>query len=294
MACREPCTRLRFAHGDGVRMTTGAEWQAAVGRNWAKMYPLTDRSFAGLTQQLLDRLERYPADEVLDVGCGAGELALALARYRPRARIVGVDISAELIAAAQERSGERVLVEFEEGDASSWMRPGFSPGLIVSRHGVMFFPDPVAAFFHLSSIAQPDGTLAFTCFRERRQNRWASELAAMLPTEVAAPFDPDAPGPFAFADPARVEAILRAGGWTDIAFEPIDFAYVAGIGDDPVADAAAFFGRIGPAAPALRALRGSRAYDPFVAAMTGWLEENRSGDTVAFPAAAWLVTARRA
>lgn len=80
-------------------MTTGLDWQAVVGRNWAEMYHLTDRSFAGLTQQLLDRVERFPAQQVLDVGCGAGELALALARYRPRTRIVGVDISPELIAA---------------------------------------------------------------------------------------------------------------------------------------------------------------------------------------------------
>lgn len=275
-------------------MTTGAEWQAAVGRNWAQMYPLTDRSFAGLTQQLLDRLERFPAERILDVGCGAGELALALARYRPRARIIGVDISPELVDAAHQRGGERVLVEFECGDASNWTHPGFMPDLVVSRHGVMFFPEPEAAFFHLAAIARPDAALAFTCFRERRQNRWASELAALLPNEVALPFDPDAPGPFAFADPQRVETILAAGGWTDIAFEPVDFAYVAGLGEDPVADAMAFFRRIGPAAPALRALAGSTAEQPFIAALTGWLDENCSGDTVAFPAAAWFVTARRA
>ena len=274
-------------------MTTRADWQAAVGRNWADLYSLTDRSFSGLTQQLLDRLERLPGADVLDVGCGAGELALALARCRPRARIVGVDISADLIAAARARADERVLVEFHEGDAASWVEPGFTPDLIVSRHGVMFFPDPVAAFFHLFAIASPGAHLAFTCFRELRQNPWASELAALLPPEAVTPFDPVAPGPFAFADPARVEAILRKAGWEDISFLPLDFAYVAGLGDDPVADAAAYLGRIGPAAAGLRALAGTAAYQPFVARLTAWLEENRSGNTVAFPAAAWLVMARR-
>lgn len=157
----------------------------------------------------------------------------------------------------------------------------------------MFFDDPTAAFFHLGSIAQPGANLAFSCFRERRQNRWQSELAAMLPVEVAVPFDPVAPGPFAFADPARVESILAEGGWAGIEFEPLDFAYVVGMGEAPVEDAVAFLSRIGPAAPAIRALRGSPAFDPFMAALTGWLEENRSGDTIAFPAAAWFVSARR-
>ena len=274
-------------------MTTGAEWQAAVGRNWAQQYALTDRSFSGLTQQLLDRLERLPGVDVLDVGCGAGELSLSLARYRHRAHIIGIDISADLIAAARTRADERVLVEFQVGDAAVWVEPGFTPDLIVSRHGVMFFPDPVAAFFHLAALAAPGANLAFTCFREPRQNPWASQLAALLPTEAATPFDPVAPGPFAFADPDRVKGILSAGGWEDISFLPLDYAYVAGLGDDPVADAAAFLSRIGPAAAGLRALAGTPAEGPFVARLTAWLEENRSGDTVAFPAAAWLVTARR-
>lgn len=274
-------------------MTTGAEWQAAVGRNWAAMYALTDRSFSGLTQQLLDRLERLPGNDVLDVGCGAGELSLALSRYRPRARIVGIDISADLIAAAQARAQERVLVEFREADACTWVEPGFAPDLIVSRHGVMFFPDPVAAFLHLGAIASPGAQLAFTCFREPRQNPWASQLSALLPPEVVTPFDPLGPGPFAFADPQRVEAILSAAGWQDIIIQPLDFAYVAGLGDDPVADATAYFSRIGPAAVGLRALAGTAAYEPFVARLNAWLRENRSGNTVAFPAAAWLVMARR-
>ena len=275
-------------------MTTGAEWQAAVGRNWALVWPLTDRSFAGLTQQLLDRLERLPGGAVLDVGCGAGELALALARHRPRARIVGVDISADLVAAATNRAGERALVTFIEADASSWSMADFAPDLIASRHGVMFFADPQGAFAHLAQIAAPGAALAFSCFRDRRLNPWMSELAALLPAEASLPVDPLAPGPFAFADPARVEAILLAAGWTEIVCEPLDFAYVAGLGDDPVADATAFFQRIGPAAAVLRGLAGTPAEAPFLARLASWLEENRSGETVAFPAAAWYVTARRA
>ncbi len=275
-------------------MTTGTEWQTAVGRNWAAVWPLTDRSFASLTQQLLDRLERLPGSTILDIGCGAGELSLAIARHRPRAKVIGIDISPDLVAAATERAGERALVNFTVADAAQWSQPSFAPDLLVSRHGVMFFDQPEAAFAHLAAIAAPGAALAFSCFRDRKLNPWISQLAALLPAEAATPFDPLAPGPFAFADPARVEAVLLAGGWTDIAFEPLDFAYVAGLGPDPVADAAAFFQRIGPAAAALRALAGSPAYEPFLARMAAWLEENRSGETVAFPAAAWFVTARRA
>ena len=270
-------------------MTTGADWQDAVGRNWARSYALTDRSFAGLTEHLLGRIGAFDGDQLLDVGCGAGELSLAIARARHRATVFGVDVSADLIAAARERAGEHSEVRFELGDAASWSAPGFAPDLIVSRHGVMFFGDPPGAFAHLHAISRPEAHLVFSCFRSPRENPWASGIAELLGLP---PGDPLAPGPFAFADPQRVEAILTAGGWAEIDLEPVDFAWIAGKGEHPVDDALSFVSRIGPAAPALRALEGE-ARATAEAKLRAWFEEHRSGDLVAMAGAAWIVTARR-
>jgi SAM-dependent methyltransferase len=269
-------------------MTTGLDWQDVVGRSWAESWALTDRSFAGLTEQLLARLAAEPGDSVLDIGCGAGELALALARARPRARIVGLDLSAHLIAAAQERAGERTLVRFVQGDAATWSEADFVPDLLVSRHGVMFFDDPPAAFAHLHDIAAPDATMVFSCFRSPRDNVWAAGLADLLGLPAG---DPAAPGPFAFADPQWVERILSQAGWGDIDFQPVDFAWIAGVGADAESDALAFVSRIGPAAPALRALEGADRSEA-EAKLRSWFRQHRSGDMVAFGAAAWIVTAR--
>ena len=268
-------------------MTSRADWQDAVGRSWASSYARTDRSFSGLTEQLLGRIAAFDGDDVLDVGCGAGELSLAIARARARANVIGVDVSADLIAAARDRADERSNVRFELGDAANWSEPGFAPDLIVSRHGVMFFNDPPNAFAHLHSTASGEARLVFSCFRSQRENLWASGIAELLGLP---PGDPEAPGPFAFADPQRVEAILGAGGWSQIDFEPVDFAWIAGMGPDPVEDAMEFFSRIGPAAPALRALEGD-ARVPTETIVRSWLEAHRSGDLVAFAAAAWIVTA---
>lgn len=270
-------------------MTTKADWQSAVGRNWARTWQLTDLSFSGLTEHLLERIARQPADTVLDIGCGAGELALAIARARPRARIVGLDVSPDLVAAARERvGGEHAQVRFELGDAARWADPKFVPDLLVSRHGVMFFEDPPAAFAHLHDSAAPDATLVFSCFRSPRENLWASGIAELLGLP---PGDPHAPGPFAFADPQRVEGILAKGGWGQIDFEPVDFAYIAGKGNDPVEDSLAFVSRIGPAALALHQLEGP-AKTAAEQRLREWFAGHRSGDLVVLPAAAWIVTAR--
>lgn len=273
-------------------MTNGAEWQADVGRTWAEAYRLTDRMFAGLTQHLLETLAPLPGNSVLDIGCGAGELSLALARARPQAQITGVDISADLIAAARQRAGGRQQLSFIEADAASWQSPQTAPDLLVSRHGVMFFADPVAAFANLRANAAPGAHLVFSCFRSPRENPWASELTAMLPANAAAaPPDPDAPGPFAFARQDRVQAILAGAGWNHITLEAFDFAYIAGQGDDPIADAASVFSRIGPAAQALRQLPEAER-SRLQVQIDAWLQAHRSGNLVAFPAATWIVLAR--
>ncbi len=270
-------------------MTSKWDWRAQIGRSWADNYRLTDRTFTGLTERLLGRIGGCESKAVLDIGCGAGELSLALARGNRSAEIIGIDVSADLIAAARKRGGAMHNATFVEADAAMWQADGFTPDLIVSRHGVMFFDAPRDAFAHLRDLAQPAAELVFSCFRSPVLNPWGSELAGLLKLPPNA--DPTAPGPFAFADEAHVRAILEDAGWNDAAFEEVDFAYIAGLGDEPIDDALKLFSRIGPAAPALRALDAD-AHADADRMMRRWLEQYRSGDLVALPAAAWIVSAR--
>lgn len=208
-------------------MTNADEWQNRVGQVWADLFPRTDRAFAGLTQMLLEKLASVPGGAIADVGCGAGELSLALAAARPYADVCGIDISEALLARARERAAGAGNVRFVSGDAAQW-QPGdrFRPDLLVSRHGVMFFDDPVAAFAHLRAVAAADARMVFTCFRAAAGNVWASGMAHAL--DLPPPGDPDAPGPFAFAKEDRVRSILTRAGWRDIVLEPADFSFVTG------------------------------------------------------------------
>lgn len=272
-------------------MTGKNEWQDRVGKAWAQSWQLTDRSLAGLTEQLLHVIAALPGSRIGDIGCGAGELSLALTRQRPDVQVVGVDVSPDLVAAASERAGTNSAARFVLADAASWQPDDFAPDLLVSRHGVMFFDDPIAAFVHLRAISAADSRLAFSCFRSREENPWMTGLAALLPG-VPAPANPLAPGPFAFADPGRISDILTRAGWSGLRIEPCDFAYVAGSGDDAETQAADFFSRIGPLAPVIRDLHGE-ARELLESRLGGWIRRNMQDGMVAFAAAAWIVTARR-
>ena len=274
-------------------MTAREDWQGKTGEGWAGEWRRTDRSFGGLTERLLARTREFSFRHVLDVGCGAGELSLALGRGHPQSRIVGVDVSPSLIAAARARSEAMSNVEFELADAAEWRPPGdFTPRLLVSRHGVMFFADPAIAFANLAGIAAGDANLLFSCFRDRRENPFFTDMAGLLPPPAEAP-DPLAPGPFAFADRDRVTGILGDSGWTHVEFEPFDFAMVAGAGEDPVADAMSYFQRIGPAAAALREMDQAQR-DPILKVMNEVLAGHCRDGVVALRAATWIVTARHA
>jgi SAM-dependent methyltransferase len=276
-------------------VTEAFEWKGRVGDAWAQEWRRTDRTLAPVGEALLAeiaaRIAGLTNPRILDLGCGAGTICLAVADMIPGAEITGVDLSAALVAAARERAGGRAGLNFEVGDAARWVPAGGCFDAIVSRHGVMFFDDPVAAFAHVRALGTPDMRLVFSCFRARAENEWALALgpivARFAPAALAAP--PPAAGPFAFGDPGHVRAILAAAGFSPPEIAPFDFDFVAGEGDDPVADAISYFRRIGPFAALLNELDDDEA-----AAAVDQLGEiaaaHLAGGRVAFRAAAWIVS----
>ena len=270
-----------------------ADWQGVVGERWAHLWRATDRTFAPVDRALVDlaaaRLAIVPAPRVLDVGCGAGTTAFSIAAATADATVVGVDLSPALIAVATARGGDGPRCRFEVGDAGGWAgEDAFD--LIVSRHGVMFFDDPVAALAHLRGLARPGAALVFSCFRAVALNPWASGPLALL-RDPPAPPPPSSPGPFAFADRAAVADLLAAAGWHGAEATPLDYDYVLGEGDDPVGEAREFVLAIGPVVAAARDL-APRNRARFMEELGAFLDRHRDGSRVVLPAAAWLWSAR--
>lgn len=269
------------------------EWQGDTGHKWASEWRRTDRSFGALTERLLNESRVFQFSSVLDVGCGAGELSLAIARGRTQVEVIGLDISPELVAVARQRGENLANVDFAQGDASQWTpSAGFRPQLLVSRHGLMFFADPPRAFFHLAHVADSDAGLLFSCFRAASENPFFTEVARLLP-EPPAPPEPGAPGPFAFGDRAHVAGILAEGGWKNVALVPFDFAMVVGAGEDPVEDALHYLTTIGPAARAAADMPDDARQRLFDRVREVTRRRCHDG-VVSFPAAAWIATARKA
>jgi hypothetical protein len=158
--------------------------------------------------------------------------------------------------------------------------------LFFSRHGVMFFADPVQAFRTFRGAASPGAALIFSCFQAWELNLWASELASAAAGKALPPPGQE-PGGFAFADPDHVLAILRSSGWTDPKYESVRYRYVAGEGENAAADALSFMTDIGPASRILQSLPEEERRDS-LDRMQSVIERHLDGTAVTFPAAAWI------
>ncbi|MBL8538487.1 MAG: methyltransferase domain-containing protein [Hyphomonadaceae bacterium] len=264
-------------------------WSGKVGGEWAAHAVQIDAMLAGVAQAALLRAGFKAGERVLDIGCGAGATSLEIARrVGASGSVLGVDLSPPLLAVARMRASG--AAEFVEADATHFSADvAFDAAF--SRFGVMFFEAPEAAFANIRSLLRPAGRLVFACWRAVTENDWATApmiaLAPMLGTPPVPP-DADAPGPFAFADPKKVERILSGAGWRDIEIARWDdHIPVGGEGDLPkIAD---FLLHIGPCARAL----AEQGLDPAMAKarLIEHLEPLYRDGAVRLAAACWIVSA---
>jgi SAM-dependent methyltransferase len=188
--------------------------------HWVVNQDRYDRMLAPFAAMILDAAGLTAGVDVLDVGCGCGGTTLAAARLAAPGQAVGLDLSGPMLARARARAGAAGLgnAEFRQGDAQVHPLEPARFGAVLSRFGVMFFTDPVAAFANIRSATKPAGRLVFVCWQPLAANEWLLVPQAAL-AEHLPPGDlgsGDGPGMFAFADPGRIRQVLAGAGWRDV------------------------------------------------------------------------------
>lgn len=246
------------------------------------------------TAMILEAAALRPGSHVLDVGCGCGGTTLAVARLIAPGQALGIDLSAPMLARARagaEAAGHGNTV-FQQGDAQ--VHP-FAPtrfDAVISRFGVMFFADPVAAFANIRSATRPAGRLVFVCWQPLAANQWLLVPGGALGEHVPPPAglgSGDGPGMFAFADPDRVRPVLTAAGWRDIEITSEHVSILVG-GGGSVEDTVEFL-RTGSMGRMMLAGADAGTADRALAAVRSALVPHTDDDGVHLGAAVWLVQA---
>lgn len=177
-----------------------------------------------------------PAGRVLDIGCGYGATSRRAARLAARGSVLGNDIVEPLLAQARAFAEEEGLgnVAFEAGDAQTHPFPRSEFDVAISRFGMMFFRDPVAAFGNVRRALKAEGRLVFTTVGPPGGNDLPGIVAAAMPPAPAGGPPSDV---HSLSDPDRIAAVLGAAGFAAVRSEPVETSVVLG----PDAEAAASF-----------------------------------------------------
>jgi SAM-dependent methyltransferase len=207
------------------------EWDGPEGRRWVELQERWDLALAPVGEALAEAAAVAPGERVLDVGCGCGASTIEAGRRAAPGPVLGVDLSGPMLARARERAADAGLgnVRFERADAQVH---DFGPDafdVVLSRFGITYFEDPVAAFANLRSALRPGGRLVFVCFRHPLRNSWVTVPAVAVGAHLGRPRDEGpAAGPFSFRDRDLVLRTLAAAGLADVTAEPVDRPAVIG------------------------------------------------------------------
>ncbi len=221
---------------------TATDWTVARGEKWRAQLGGMEAMLAPVDEPLIRALRLEAPCRIADIGCGGGATALEILRRAPPGTIVhGFDLSPALIELARTRSrSDESAIDFEVADMATAAAPEHSYDRLVSRFGIMFFDDPLAAFANLVRWLAPNGRFAFAAWGTPAGNPWITTVREVVAGVIALPpADLEAPGPFRYADAGKLLTLLERAGYGDL--QVSDWRGVVPIGGGlPAEDAANF------------------------------------------------------
>jgi len=237
---------------------------------WKKYDAIEARLTAPLSERMLDLAEVGPGMHVLDLATGRGEPAVRAARrVGPSGRVLGTDVSAEMLAFARE-AGQGTSLELRVLDAQSG--EGLEPAsfdVVTTRWGLMFMPEPARALANARRALKPGGIVVAALWAEPERVAWSTFTRTVLARYCAVPpLDLAQPGACHYASRAVIDRdfadfviehveemdvpVIEAPDGAGIAAWCIDFGFARLAEALPEAEQRAFVEELVRAAEALR------------------------------------------
>jgi ubiquinone/menaquinone biosynthesis C-methylase UbiE len=263
-------------------------WIIGARQREGQMVPISAELFAAANLQ--------PGETVLDVGCGTGTTTVQAARaVGTTGRVTGSDISPVMIDTARE-SADVEGITWLVADAETYDFGADDVDVVISRFGVMFFPDPVAAFANLARATRPGGRLVAAVWQTRDKVPLFDlpyATAAAVLDRLGLAYEPVAidDSQCSLGSHDRVVAVLEPAGWRDIETRPTEQTIRVGGSLSP-AEAAAGALDLGPIRGLLEG-RPDDVRDQVRIALGEAFQPSFDGTGVAVPGGFMIITARR-
>jgi ubiquinone/menaquinone biosynthesis C-methylase UbiE len=206
------------------KATTREQWQSAA-EAWDRWTPTLQSWLGPPTELMLDLARIGPGNRVLDVAAGAGEPAITAAkRVGPAGSVLATDISSNILAYAQRTAAAQGLTNLETRvmDGEHLALPDAAFDAVLSRVGLIYFPDRQRALAEIWRVLVPGGRIAAMVYSTAENNQFFSipidiiRRRAQLPPPVSGQ-----PGPFSLGGEGVLEAAYRRARFREIAIRTV-------------------------------------------------------------------------
>jgi SAM-dependent methyltransferase len=207
------------------KSTTREQWQAAA-TAWDNWGPTIEDWLGPATETMLDLAGVGAGSRVLDVAAGSGGQTLVAARrVGPQGRVLATDIAPAILALAEHNAHAagltNVATRVMDGEQLD-VEPGWFDA-VISRVGLIYFPDRAAALAGIRRALRPGGRVAAVVYSTPAANEFFSiPISVIRERAQLPPPPPGAPGPFCLGSPGVAEQALTDAGFLDVRTVSLD------------------------------------------------------------------------
>jgi ubiquinone/menaquinone biosynthesis C-methylase UbiE len=191
--------------------------------SWQQEAARCQQLLGAATERMLDAAQIGPGAQVLDIAAGTGDQSLLAARrVAPGGTVLATDLSEDMLKVAARLAQQEGLTNITTRvlDAEQLDLEANAFDAVISRLGLMFVPHLSQALEQIVRVLKPGGRLAALVWSAPERNPLTSVPLALIEQYTGASLL-GAPGPFALADPAHVEQVLREAGFHEVTIQPI-------------------------------------------------------------------------
>jgi SAM-dependent methyltransferase len=207
------------------KTTTRSQWESAA-EAWDRWDQTLEAWLGPVTERMLDLTDVRAGSNILDVAAGAGGQTIAAARRAgPDGHVLATDIAPTILryAAARAEAAGIGTVTIQELDGEDLRVPAGHFDAVISRVGLIYFPDQQKALADMRAALRPGGTIGAIVYGPADVNGFFSLPVSVIRRRAELPPPaPGQPGPFSLGPPGILESVLTEAGFSDVHVEAMD------------------------------------------------------------------------
>ncbi len=212
-------TTAPYFDAAAYKTTTRAQWEQAA-EAWHRWGPTLETWLGDATEAMLDLAGLGAGSKVLDVAAGAGGQTIAAARrVGSKGTVLATDISAAILKYAESeatRAGLSNIATREMDGERLEVEEGFYDA-VISRVGLIYFPDRQAALAGIHRALRPGGVFGTITYSTPDNNAFfALPVSIIRRRAQLPPPSPGQPGPFSLGAPGVLPEALSRAGFVDV------------------------------------------------------------------------------